>query len=297
VLVVGVAAAELAVGTAVAGRGWHSTVVHPVRSVQDLRRAGELAVSAPDREALLAGQRAVLTTTYQALIPEFELEAQDPSVPAVTGPSPAVVQALSGARVHAEPWAVGLVWAYHLQWAPVPVFQTYSAYTPLLDRLNARALAGPETTGVLRQSAAIDGKHPLWESPRYQVQLLCRFREAAADVVWQALRRGPDRCGAPRSLGTASAGPGETVAVPSADGALVVATVTPRPGGPGVKDDHPMLRCDDRPYRVAQGFPSGPLVLDAAATGWSPTLLPAPCHTVTANAGVDIAFTAVPVSP
>jgi hypothetical protein len=111
VLVVGVAAAELAVGTAVAGRGWHSTVVHPVRSVQDLRRAGELAVSAPDREALLAGQKAVLTTAYQALIPEFELEAQDPSVPAVTGPSPAVVQALSGARVHAEQWAVGLVWA------------------------------------------------------------------------------------------------------------------------------------------------------------------------------------------
>jgi hypothetical protein len=128
------------------------------------------------------------------------------------------------------------------------------------------------------------------------VQLLCRFREAAADGVWQALRRVPDRCGAARSLGGASAGPGEAVAVPSAAGALVVATVTPRPDGPGVQDDHPMLRCDDRPYRVAQGFPSGPLVLDAAAAGWSPTLLPAPCRTVTANAGVDIAFTAVPLT-
>jgi hypothetical protein len=294
-LVAGMAAAELAVGTAIVGHGWHSTVVHPVRSVQDLRRAGELVVSGPDRAAVLAGQKAVLRTAYQSLIPQFELEAQDPPVPVVTGPSPAVVQALAGARVHAEPWAVGLVWAHDLRWAPGPVFQTYSAYTPLLDRLNARALAGPRTTGVLRQSAAIDGKHPLWESPRYQVQLLCRFREVAADAVWQALRRGPDRCGQPLSLGAASAGPGEAVTVPTAPGALVVATVRPRDGGPGVQGDHPTLRCDDRPYRVAQGFPSGPLVLDASAAGWSSALLPAPCRTLRADAAVDIAFIAVPM--
>jgi hypothetical protein len=129
------------------------------------------------------------------------------------------------------------------------------------------------------------------------VQLLCRFREAAADGVWQALRRTPDRCGAPRSLGTASAGPGEQVPVPTVAGALVVATVSPRDGGPGVQDDHPTLACDGRLYRVAQGFPSGPLVLDAAAAGWSPSLLPAPCHTLTADAGVHIAFTALPLTP
>ena len=296
VLVAGIAVAELAAGTAIVGRGWHSTVVHPVASVRHLRQAADQVVVPAARAAVLDGQRQPLITAYEGLIPVWEHETQDPAVPAVTAPQPHVVAALRGARVHAEPWAVGLVWAHDLRWAPAPVFQTYSAYTPLLDELNARGLAGSSTTGILRQSAAIDGKHPLWESPRYQVQLLCRFREVAADGVWQALRRVPDRCGPAQQIGQVSAAPGVPVPVPVVAGSLVVATVERRDGVPVGPDGHPTLRCDDRSYRLSQGFPTGPLVLDAAAAGWTAAQLPAPCRTLTAGAAVRVRFTARPVT-
>ena len=64
----------------------------------------------------------------------------------------------------------------------------------ILSAILAAGLAGTAHADD-RLKAAIDGKHPLWEGPRYQVTLLCRFQEQASDGVWQALVRTPDRCG------------------------------------------------------------------------------------------------------
>jgi hypothetical protein len=35
------------------------------------------------------------------------------------------------------PQEIALAWAYHLDWRPIPVLQSYSAYTSDLDQLDA----------------------------------------------------------------------------------------------------------------------------------------------------------------
>jgi hypothetical protein len=51
------------------------------------------------------------------------------------------VRRIGEAGVHVDPAETSLVWAYGLNWRPVPVFQRYLAFTEHSDVLNARALA------------------------------------------------------------------------------------------------------------------------------------------------------------
>ena len=77
-----------------------------------------------------------------------------------------VVEALADGDVHAEPTEINAVWGYDLAWNPVPVLQSYAAYTVELDDINADRYAsdnGPD--GVLFNPAAIDNRFELWESP------------------------------------------------------------------------------------------------------------------------------------
>lgn len=69
-----------------------------------------------------------------------------------TGPEYVPACALAGLRgrtVNALPWDVSLVVDKHLRWDPVPEPQTYSAYTPYLDHIDATQLASPR--GAARQ--------------------------------------------------------------------------------------------------------------------------------------------------
>ncbi len=99
--------------------------------------------------------------------------------------------------LHADPWDTALVWALRrsdqttgeLRWAPPPIFQSYSAYTRSLDRLNAEHLAGlgdrPAPDVVLRQPKMIDGRNPAWDPPRHLLALACNYdldRRLEADV-------------------------------------------------------------------------------------------------------------------
>ena len=99
------------------------------------------------------------------------------------GVDPAIIERIGDAPVDVRPWEVGLVWAYDLNWQPLPVMQDYQAYTPYLDRLNADALAaadGPEY--VLRHLAygdgrqGIDGHYAPFDAPAETRTMLCGFR-------------------------------------------------------------------------------------------------------------------------
>jgi len=138
--------------------------------------------------------------------------------------------ALRGHCVTAEPDEIAAVWAHpKWRWCPLPVFQSYSAYTPRLDRLNAAAYAdarrGPDR--VLRQvDQTIDGHNPIWESPAAMLSLLCHFTEIERSGEWQTLARVPDRCGAPRTLEVIHSSLGRTIALPSPpEGAVLVAAI------------------------------------------------------------------------
>ena len=195
---------------------------------------------------------------------------------------PAILAALEGHRVHVDPQGVAIVWAYDLAWAPVPVFQGYSAYTPELDRRNARRLddpRGPERILRVREGA-IDDRSPLWETPEYALARLCRFRELVAVDRYQVLARGPDRCGPEREIGTAIVRPGEAVRVPapSADDHIVTARLFESPSLADrlrlavFKPARPLVAiADGRRGRLVRANLSGPLLMRVPPTsGWSP---------------------------
>ena len=111
--------------------------------------------------------------------------------------------ALERGSVAIEPWEATAAWAYDLDWRPLPVFQSYGAYTPELDQINAEALAasdGPDL--VLRHlgldgvpNASIDGRYAPFDAPATTRGLLCGFRAVRTTDRYQVLERAPDRCG------------------------------------------------------------------------------------------------------
>ncbi len=93
--------------------------------------------------------------------------------------------------VHIEPSETSLVLGMpELVWNPLPVPQSYSAYTPWLDQKNASALSsssGPQQ--VLYESSSIDGRVGRFESPAAIVNLICHYRAAYIDKRWTLFRR------------------------------------------------------------------------------------------------------------
>jgi hypothetical protein len=138
---------------------------------------------------------------------------------------PGALRAIGGRSVAVENWEIGAAWAYRLDWRPLPVFQSYSAYTPTLDRLNAEAIEDPEgPQRLLREGQAvtyefpgadIDGRFPGWDPPEQARAVLCNFTPLYTSERWQVLGRVPDRCGPERALGSATAAAGEAVRVPA----------------------------------------------------------------------------------
>ncbi len=151
-----------------------------------------------------------------------------------------VLAALDGVTVDFDPLEAGLAAAYpSLRWRPMPVLQTYSAYTPLLDQLDAellrsasrpqrilRHVTGGYTLDGRQGSGSIDGRFYWFESPAATVERMCRYREVLASADWQVLADTGRACGAPTPLGVTVAAAGATVPVPTAPaGDLVVVRV------------------------------------------------------------------------
>jgi len=99
-------------------------------------------------------------STWAAL----EQEGQRNLEPLRVGPE---MQAAVGKRpIEALVWNVALVAANHWNWRPRPVFQSYAAYTPRLDLLNAAHLQyGPAADFAVVRWDDIDGRHPFLETP------------------------------------------------------------------------------------------------------------------------------------
>ncbi len=137
------------------------------------------------------------------------------------------------------PWEVGIVRADGLRWAPLPVFQAYSAYTPLLDHINRDALVAHGADYALYDYISIDQRYPFGDAPATTAELLCRYAVAVPHVTvgtdefggYVLLRRnGTAHCDA-EPAGHANAALNVPVAVPRAGtpDAFVVASFALRP--------------------------------------------------------------------
>jgi hypothetical protein len=126
-----------------------------------------------------------------------------------------LLRQVAGRTVHVDPYETDVVYAYGLRWRPLPVFQSYTAYTTRLDELNARAIQGNDAPErILRELTAIDGRHQSFEAPAAMRAMLCRYRQVGAINGWQVLARGGYRCGSTSRLSTVRAAPGERVRIP-----------------------------------------------------------------------------------
>jgi hypothetical protein len=143
--------------------------------------------------------------------------------------------------VHVDPYLTAVALAYpELRWAPLPIFQSYAAYTTDLDRIDADVLRSAEAPErILRSFRAIshtdlvrsrigrpfvdgevipstvDGRFGWFESPEATLETFCRYRQVAASDRWQALARTGGSCGPPEPLGVVQAKAGEAVTIPA----------------------------------------------------------------------------------
>lgn len=144
------------------------------------------------------------------------------------GIGPEIGEPIAGRSVHVDPSEAALAWAYDLDWRPLPLFQSYTAWTPELDERNAAELEsadGPDV--VLRQVLNPVGRFPAFDSPDAMIAMLCNFAPVGQSDLWQTLERTPSRCGAPRPLGEDEATYGEPLDIPDAPpGHLVFARVS-----------------------------------------------------------------------
>ena len=237
---------------------WQTHTADPGSRYDLAGNVGRLA----DRLRLVADARAAQDDGRTAMQAEFQVPRE-------------VEDALRGHRVQVDPYDTSVAWAYGLRWGPSSVWALYSAYTPWLDERNAASLGtadGPDR--ILRHTGAwaVDARLPAFDSPRYQLTELCRWRRVVQAGAWEVLERGPDRCAAPTTLGTATLVPGAPVAVPPARTAGAVVTVRLQldlPWGYRLatalfKPWRPRyVTLDGAPYRLVVATAGAPLVLSA----------------------------------
>lgn len=219
---------------------------------------------------------------------------------------PDLVAQLTGKTVHIDPWSADVATALpEMRWQPMPIFQTYSAYTPYLDDLNAASLRAPDRPQrILRESTGsasgsrrandvgIRGRFYWQESPAAAVERLCRYRELGVSARWQVLGATGEACGPERAIGTVSAVWGESVEVPdppSPEDMVVVrirgvnSGLVPRARATLWRGATWYMRLDDVRYALVPDTASQPLalVVPAAAQGSEPFAFGPPVRRIT----------------
>ncbi|HEX7291060.1 MAG TPA: hypothetical protein VF250_08045 [Conexibacter sp.] len=153
------------------------------------------------RDALIAASRAQVVATYRM--------------------APEVARAIGRRPVMFWPFADGEVaWAYGFELRPLALLEPYAAYTPALDGHAADLLASQRAPARIARTAdavtvTLDDHVATFDAPLAARAIFCRYRQVLAADIWQVLARAPDRCGAPRALGTRTAAWGSPVAVPA----------------------------------------------------------------------------------
>lgn len=194
--------ATVVIGALVAHSDPTPDSIDPVPNLEAFKRSAELAIRPGYRQGKIDQARANLRAEL--------------AVP------PGILSALQGKSVSVEPWEISAAWAYELDWHPLPVIESYTAYTRKLDRLNSAAVeseGGPQV--LLRQWTPIGrpgfgGREAAWDPPEQTLAEVCNFAPALTEGAWQVMTRIADRCQEPRPAGSESARSGEAVKVPRA---------------------------------------------------------------------------------
>lgn len=130
------------------------------------------------------------------------------------------IETIGPKTVHVDPDETSVVWAYDFAWRPAPVFATYSAYTPSLDKLNSDMLAeGPDfvlsRVSPTSPATGIDGRLGTQESPLYSRALLCNYVLSGVENRWALFTRTGLHCGSPTPMSEVDLSKKNPVTVPA----------------------------------------------------------------------------------
>ena len=128
----------------------------------------------------------------------------------------AVSTLVSSGTVDDVPFELDIVPANGWRWSPRPVFQSYSAYTPALDRLNATHLASRQSADhILMQWEDIDGRQALLDDAASWRSLFDHYDVELTRPGFLVLkRRATPRYADPRPTGSTTAAWFRDIAVP-----------------------------------------------------------------------------------
>ena len=157
--------------------------------------------------------RALEDRAGKAIDPGAAIAAGREGLRSVLALDDGVAAELRDRTFHVYPAETSFVPLIEGEWRPLPVFQSYQAYTPRLTGANAALLRGdraPER--ILRVGAPAD-----IEDPEARIEIACRYAERLrAPGDQQLLVRTPSRCGRDRLLARTEAATGRPVTVPPA---------------------------------------------------------------------------------
>ncbi|MGH9131965.1 MAG: hypothetical protein ACRDWV_09935 [Acidimicrobiales bacterium] len=146
---------------------------------------------------------------------------------------PTTLSLVDGQTTWVYPWEEAVAWAYpQIRYDPPPVFQNYQAYTPALDRADAKYLASAKAPRriLVQPELALDDKYPAFEPPATRVAMMCHYAQANATPAWQVLSLVAPRCGAPRVVRSVGTGWDQWVSVPTPPaGYAILASWAPLP--------------------------------------------------------------------
>jgi hypothetical protein len=116
------------------------------------------------------------------------------------------------------PWEVSIAYAYDLNWAPRPVFQSFVAYTEKLDLLNAGYFQGNGAPDrILYAYQSIDERYPIFDEPATFSTVLYHYDVHDIDGEFIILAKKADRSRIEkRGILSQEAYLGEIVPVPAA---------------------------------------------------------------------------------
>jgi alpha/beta superfamily hydrolase len=144
---------------------------------------------------------------------------------------------LRGHTVAIYPLEIAVTWAYGLRWDPIPVEQSYSAYTTHLDDLDARFLRSanaPQRFLIGPPEADIEGRITSFDAPATSRAIVCNYAPLSTGTRYAVLAHRPNRCAVPRLMATVHAGWGQSVHVPGPPDAhsTVIARISGAGSGP-----------------------------------------------------------------
>ena len=137
-----------------------------------------------------------------------------------------ITAALRGQTVTALPWDDAYVIESHLRWDTLPEPQSYSAYTPYLDHLDANQLASPQGAQRLVVTLEdIDARYLFWDPPTVWDTVISRYTCGPTFQNSVVLVRRPPVVGAPTAVGSASGRMGSWIPVPRTGAAYEFASL------------------------------------------------------------------------